>query len=66
METEAKANCRPFILGARSNAALGILAGMFSIVYIAVVHFLFTFVGGDDFCRFPIQVFIYRFDYHLK
>ena len=51
METEAKANCRPFILGARSNAALGILAGMFSIVYnyIAVVHFLFTFVGGDDF-----------------
>ena len=52
--------------GARSNAALGILAGMCSIVYIAVVHFPFTFVGGDDFCRFPIQVFIYRFDYHLK
>ena len=44
--------------GARSNAALGILAGMCSIVYIAVVHFLFTFVEGDDFCRFTIQVFI--------
>ena len=32
--------------GARSNAALGILVWLCSIVYIAVVHFPFTFVGG--------------------
>ena len=31
------------------------VAGMCSIVYTAVVHFPFTFVGGVDFCRFAIS-----------
>ena len=49
METESKAKCRRFGMGSKiecHTGNFGVIVHMCSIVYIAVVHFPFTFVGG--------------------